>query len=98
MSLLELFCHVDDFCQAFLPYWQREQLSRGRRQRRRARGLRLSEVMTLLNRFHQSDYRDFKAFYTEHVRQLCWLHHSFKAILRRIHSSRHTAIGMMQAA
>jgi len=20
-SLLELFCHVDDFCKAFLPHW-----------------------------------------------------------------------------
>jgi len=69
MSLLELFCHVDDFCQAFVPQWQSEQLSSGVRQRRRARGLSLSEVMTLLILFHQSHYRDFKAFYREHVLQ-----------------------------
>ena len=67
MSLLELFCHVDDFCQTFLPLWQREQLASGVRQRQRARGLSLSEVMTLLILFHQSYYRTFKAFYTEHV-------------------------------
>ncbi len=69
MSLLELFCPVDDFCQTFLPQWQRTQLASGlrQRQRRRARGLSLSEIMTLLIHFHQSHYRDFKAFYTEHV-------------------------------
>jgi len=69
MNLLELFCHVDDFCQTFLPHWQGAQLASGLRQRRRARGLSVSEVMTILIRFHQSHYRDFKAFYTEHVLQ-----------------------------
>jgi len=69
MSLLELFCHVDDFCQSFVPQWRREQLASGCRQRQRARGLSLSEVMTLLILFHQSHYRDFKAFYREHVLQ-----------------------------
>jgi len=69
MSLLELFCHVDDFCQSFLPYWQREQLASGWRQRHRARGLSLSEVLTILILFHQSHYRDFKAYYSEHVLQ-----------------------------
>jgi DDE family transposase len=67
MSLLELFCHVDDFCQAFVAQWQRELLASGLRQRQRARGLSLSEMMTLLILFHQSHYRDFKAFYTAHV-------------------------------
>jgi transposase len=55
-----------------VPQWQRELLASGLRQRQRARGLSLSEVMTLLILFHQSHYRDFKAFYTEHVRvHLC---------------------------
>ncbi|MCA1553647.1 MAG: IS982 family transposase [Chloroflexi bacterium] len=67
MSLLGLFCDVDDFCQVFLPKWQREQLTSGLRQRHRARRLSLSEVMTLLIHFHQSHYRDFKAFYTEYA-------------------------------
>ncbi len=69
MSLLELFCHVDDCCQSFVPHWQREQLASGLRLRRRTRGLSLSEVMTILIHFHQSHYRDFKAFYTQHVLQ-----------------------------
>jgi hypothetical protein len=32
MSLLELFYHVDTFCQTFVPHWERAQRSRGERQ------------------------------------------------------------------
>ena len=66
-SLLELFCHVDDFCQAFLPELEKHLLSSGIQQRRRARSLSVSEVMTILIHFHQSHYRNFKAYYNEHV-------------------------------
>lgn len=68
MSLLELFCHVDDFCCTFEPEWQRQRLPGGVTRRNRARRLCLSEIMTLLILFHQSHYRDFKAFYTGYVR------------------------------
>lgn len=27
-KLVDLFCHVDDFCKAFLPQWQKLQLER----------------------------------------------------------------------
>ena len=67
MNLVELFCHVDDFCQAFEGAWIRHQLTTGHRRRRRAGHLCLSEIMTLLIWFHQSHYRDFKAFYLHHV-------------------------------
>lgn len=66
-SLLELFCDVDDFCQAFLPSWQKQLLANGEIQRQRERSLRLSEVMTILIHFHQSHYRNFKAYYTDYV-------------------------------
>jgi hypothetical protein len=66
-SLVELFCHVDDFCQRFLPVWQSQLLARGVVQRQRARQLSLSEIMTILILFHQSHYRTFKAFYQEYV-------------------------------
>ena len=66
-SLLELFCDVDDFCQAFLPFWNRQLLTSGQRQRQRARSLTISEIMTILIAFHQSHYRDFKAYYYEQV-------------------------------
>jgi transposase len=66
-SLLELFCDVDDFCQAFLPAWNRQLMTSGQKQRQRARSLTMSEVMTILIAFHQSHYRDFKAYYCEQV-------------------------------
>jgi transposase len=66
-SLLELFIHVDDFCQAFLPNLQEHLLNNGTVKRRRARSLSVSEVMTILIHFHQSHYRNFKAYYNEHV-------------------------------
>ena len=67
MSLLELFCHVDDFCQRHNGLWAPVALPSGSRRRQRERSLSLSEVMTILILFHQSHYRHFKAFYTEHV-------------------------------
>lgn len=66
-SLVELFVKVDDFCQAFLPKWEQHLLQSGVIQRRRERSLALSEVMTILIHFHQSHYRNFKAYYCEHV-------------------------------
>lgn len=67
MSLLELFCAVDDFCQAFEPQWRQMLLGQGLRQRRRETRLCLSERMTILIHFHQSGYRTFKDYYLRHV-------------------------------
>jgi transposase len=66
-SLEELFCAVDDFCQAFEPRWQQQQLTHGLQQRHRARQLCLSEIMTILIGFHQQHYRTLKHYYIEHV-------------------------------
>lgn len=66
-SLVQLFCDVDDFCQAFLPVWKGQLLASGSVQRQRARQLSLSEIMTVLILFHQSHYRNFKAFYCDYV-------------------------------
>jgi len=63
MSVDELFCEIDDFCQIFIPDWQRRQLSSGERQRQRDCRLTPSEIMTILIHFHQSQYRNFKAYY-----------------------------------
>jgi hypothetical protein len=67
MSLLELYCGVDDFWQAFEPEWQREQLASGSRQRQRDGQLCASEIMTIMIYFHQMRYRDFKTYYTQFV-------------------------------
>ena len=61
MSLLELFCDVDDFLLSFEPQWKAVQLQGGK-QRERAGHLYPSEVMTILIHFHQSHYRTFKAY------------------------------------
>jgi Transposase DDE domain len=66
-SLLELFCDVDDFCQSFLPFWRKQLLVAGEIHRQRERSLSVSEIMTILIHFHQSHYRDFKAYYMEYV-------------------------------
>jgi hypothetical protein len=68
-SLEELFCCVDDFCQTFGPQWERQLLGNGLQQRKRDRTLSLSEIMTILIGFHQSYYRNFKAYYQEKVQQ-----------------------------
>lgn len=67
MSLIELYCHVDDFCQEFEPKWSRFRLESGLRKRKRQASLSLSEIMTIVIHFHQSNYRTFKAYYTKHV-------------------------------
>ena len=66
-SLVELFVHVDDFCKVFLPELEQHLLQSGAIQRRRDRSLAMSEVMTIMIHFHQSHYRNFKAYYCEHV-------------------------------
>src|SRR5947209_13922389 len=50
----------------FAPHWKASQLAAGK-QRDRAGQLYPSEVITILIHFHQSHYRTFKAYYTEHV-------------------------------
>lgn len=67
MSLLELFCRVDDFWLAFAPRWKQTLLHSGQIKRERLGQLAESEIMTILIHFHQSHYRDFKAYYTQYV-------------------------------
>src|SRR5215207_3636771 len=67
MSLLELFVSVVDFCQIFLPFWERKCIVDGSRKHQRSGNLSVSEIMTILIYFHQSRYRNFKAYYTDYV-------------------------------
>ncbi len=63
MSILKLFCHVDDFCQ-WLTRWENAKLLGMTRKRGPAPRMSMSEMMTILIHFHQSHYRDFKAYYS----------------------------------
>lgn len=66
-SILELFCQVDDFWQAFAPYWYQHLLTNGQIQRVRASRMCESEIMTIMILFHESNYRTFKHFYLDYV-------------------------------
>ncbi|ALG69229.1 IS982 family transposase [Beggiatoa leptomitoformis] len=66
MNLTRLFCEVDDFCNAFIPEWEKTQLNDGCKKRRRTRSLSPSEIITLIVLYHSSGYRTFKWFYTRH--------------------------------
>jgi len=68
MSLLELYCAVDDFYQEFEPDWRQQMLSIGAMRRDRRGNLSVSEIMTIMIHFHQSHYRDFKNYYIQYVR------------------------------
>jgi hypothetical protein len=67
MDTLTVFCLIDDFCQFFEPHWKRRLLLATPKQRERASGLCLSEVLTIIVGFHLSGYRTFKDYYTRQV-------------------------------
>ena len=67
MSLVELFCDVDDFCLAFTKWEQAQKLGTLPRKGPQGR-LSLSEMMTIVIFFHQTRHRDFKTYYNGFVR------------------------------
>jgi hypothetical protein len=67
VDIVALYCDLDDFYQAFTPTWHRHLLPAPGRHRQRARSLSMSEMMTLLIAFQDSDYRTFKHFYLKEV-------------------------------
>lgn len=69
MSVLELFCDVDDFCQLHEKEYEAHLLRSGYVKRIRRPQLSASEMMTIIIHFHQSGYRTFKSYYTKHVMQ-----------------------------
>ena len=69
MSIIALFCEVDDFFLALMAYRAKHQLPGAQppEKRGRPRSLHPSEIMTILIGFHQSNYRTFKHYYQRHV-------------------------------
>jgi hypothetical protein len=67
MSLLELFCDVDDFWKIFSPIWEQQLMTAGNVKRKRQTQLSISEMMTIMIHFHQSNYRNFKAYYLQYL-------------------------------
>lgn len=69
MNLEELYCLFDDFCQEFMPQWEKTLLSEGKRKRKRTGQLSESEFITIYLLFQSSGYRDFKHYYIDEVLQ-----------------------------
>jgi hypothetical protein len=62
--IVEVFCKVDDFCQAFVPHWQASLLGPGGPAPRGPEpGLSPSEIITLLLVLHSSGFKYLKSFY-----------------------------------
>lgn len=78
MSLLELFCDVDDFCHQFQAQ-RKTALPARSGQKVREPGLCASEIMTIVIHFHQSGYRNFKTYYQQHVQ--CHLQQEFPQLV-----------------
>ena len=62
-DLCSLFCNIDDFWQTFKLEWDQHLLSSGHKKRGPEPELSVSEMMTIMIVFHQSNYRTFKHFY-----------------------------------
>ena len=63
MKLLELFCSIDDFWRTFKTEWEKHLIGTGKSKRGPKARLSISEMMTIVILFHQSNYRTFKHFY-----------------------------------
>lgn len=63
MSLTELYCAIDDFWKSFKQEWERHLIETGKRSTGPEPELSISEMMTIVIWFHQSNYRTFKHFY-----------------------------------
>src|SRR3954463_2576015 len=62
--IVEVFCEVDDFCQAFVPQWEASLLGAGGPAPRGPQpGLSPSEIITLLLVLHSSGFKHLKSFY-----------------------------------
>jgi hypothetical protein len=67
MDLTTLFYVVDEFTKSFEPEWRKHLVSSGEAKRIKPCSLSMSEILTILIHFHQSDYRKFKNYYLDYV-------------------------------
>ena len=66
MDIVQLFCEIDDFYKVFETVWRKHLIGNGR-VRNRATRLSMSEVMTILVLYHESDYKTLKGFYLREI-------------------------------
>ncbi|MGH8559672.1 MAG: hypothetical protein ACRESZ_19920 [Methylococcales bacterium] len=78
MSVTQIFCDADDFCQKFIPDWKKTPLEKAeegdepKKTRVGARSVCESEIITPVVCFHLSGYRTFQWFSLRHARKY-WL-------------------------
>ena len=65
-NITELFCSVDDFWKEFKIHWKKQQISY-KPSRGPSCSLSMSEIMTILILFQQSNFRTFKHFYFRRI-------------------------------
>lgn len=68
-KITEIFCSIDDFCKVFEPAFRKKLVSDGKKHRNRAFSMSMSEILTITVLFHMSDYRTFKHFYLDYVKE-----------------------------
>ena len=75
-NLVELYCHIDDFCKAYTAEQQKKMLTLKRTGSKRTRNtpckISLAEIITILVLFHQICYRDFNRFEQSSGMSLDW--------------------------
>jgi Transposase DDE domain len=71
MNVTQIFCDADDFCQGFIPDWEKTRLEPEEKTitRTRARSVCESEIITLVVCYHLSGYRTFKWFYQRYAQK-----------------------------
>ena len=62
-DLTILFCSVDDFWKTFKKDWEEHMIGSDKSKRGPEARFSISEMMTIVILFHQSNYRTFKHFY-----------------------------------
>ncbi len=68
MDLVPLFYLIDEFCQEFEPRWRAERITSGVVKRNKQYRMSLSEILTIIVHFHQSNHKTFKHYYTDYIR------------------------------
>jgi IS5 family transposase len=63
MDLTALYCSLDDFWKFFKQEWGKHLIDNGKARRGPEPELSISEMMTIVILFHQSNFRTFKYFY-----------------------------------
>lgn len=67
-KLVETYYVVDEFLKKFIPFFEKQLLTKSQRKPTRSCSLNLSEIMTIIMAFHIFGFRNFKSYYM-HLQQ-----------------------------